>query len=105
MKNIVTSASYYYAGTVSNIQSVFSNIATAISTGSKTSVNGVAEIGDDVDTTKVIEIKVNGSSTGYPTTVASALSSGYLINDGTTYSIDLTKFNASSNIVFTYYAN
>ena len=65
----------------------------------------VAEIGDDIDTTKVIEIKVNGSLAGYPTTVANALSSGYLINNGTTYSIDLTKFNASSSIIFTYYAN
>ena len=104
LRSLATSSSYYYTGTVSNIESVFSNIASEISTESKRSVNGVVEI-SNVNTTKVIEFKVNGSTSGYPTTVANALSQGYLINNGTTYSIDLTKFNASSSIVFTYYKN
>ena len=59
----------------------------------------------DSSWTKSVEFKVNGSTSGYPTTVANALSQGYLIYTDNKYSINLTKFNASSNIEFTYYKN
>jgi len=104
LRNLATSSSYYYTGTVANIESVFSNIATEISTTSKTSVNGIAEIGNDIDTTKTIEFKVNGTANSI-TTVNDAVTSGYLINNSGVYSIDLTKFNAGDTIIFTYYKN
>ncbi len=104
LEGLATSSSYYYTGTVANIESVFSNIAQEISTVSKTSINGVVAIGDSLDASKDIEFKVNGSVTE-PSSVSSAITDGYLyIDTNNNYQLDVTKFSASDSITFTYYS-
>jgi len=104
LEGLATSSSYYYMGTVANIESVFSNIAEEISALSKTSTNGVVAIGDNLDASKDIEFKVNGSVTG-PSNVNTAINDGYLyIDTSNDYQLDITKFSAGDNIIFTYYS-
>lgn len=105
LKNLASTPQekYYYESSSSNLSAVFADISMSINTtGDQTTENGRIKL-PTLNTNKKIKFTIiNGGATTILefNNVADAKASGYITSDN---KIDITKFSAGAQILFSYY--
>ena len=95
---------------LSDLNKVFNTIYSNIKQESQVlTIEGVAEMGSDVNANKSIVINVthiNGTSNTYTyNNLTAAMESGYIIKENNVYDIDAKKFNAGDKIEVIFFGN